>query len=120
MAKIKSSERVLEYANEFKFGVVQLTEQLDVLAADIANVLNLHPVMVYRWRQEFRQGKLVVGSTRRVSMTLDRSSPPAPTKKQLSENERLRKEVARLQKENDLLKKWQGYLAEARQKDSDS
>lgn len=43
MAKIKSSERVLEYANEFKFGVVQLTEQLDGQAADIANVLNVHP-----------------------------------------------------------------------------
>lgn len=120
MAKIKSSERVLEYAKEFKVSVVQLTEQLDVQASDIARVLNLHPMMVYRWRQEFREGKLVVGSTRRVNMTLDKTSPPPPTKKQLSENERLRKEVAQLKKENDLLKKWQGYLTEVRQKDSDS
>jgi len=120
MAKIKSKERVLEYSKEFKVKIVQLTEQLDIQAAQIANVLDLHPMMVYRWRQEYREGKLVSSPTRRVNMTLERKSPPPPTKKQLSENERLKKENARLKKENNLLKKWQRYLAEVKQKDSDS
>lgn len=119
MAKITSDERVLEYSKEFKVKVVELTEQLDVQASQIAKIMGLHPMMVYRWRQEFREGKLIADLSRKVSMTLNRSTDP-PTKKQLSENERLKKENARLKKENDLLKKWQRYLAEVRQKDSDS
>ena len=43
-----------------------------------------------------------------------------PTVKHLSEMDRLKKENARLQKENDLLKKWQRYLAERHQSDLDS
>lgn len=120
MARIRSDERVLEYSKQFKVKVVQMTEQLDIQASKIAAVLELHPMMVYRWRQEYREGKLTSSPSRRVTMTLDRSSPPRPTKKKLSENERLKNENARLKKENELLKKWQRYLAEARQKDSDS
>lgn len=120
MAKIKSSERVLEYSKEFKVGIVELTKKLDVQVTDIAVVLGLHPVMVYRWRQEYKEGKLSSQTTRRVSMTKDHTSPPKPSKKQLSENERLKKENARLKKENDVLKKWQRYLKEIRQNDSDS
>ena len=40
--------------------------------------------------------------------------------KELTENVRLKKDVARLKKENDLLKKWQRYLAEQHQNDLDS
>lgn len=120
MAKILIEERVLEYSKEFKVKVVDLTDQLEVQAADIAKALGLHPMMVYRWRQEYREGKLVADPTRRVSMTMDTPSPPKPSKKQLTENERLKKENARLKKENDLLKKWQRYLAEVRKNDSGS
>ena len=120
MAKIISEERVLEYSKEFKVNVVKLTEQLDVQATQIAEVLELHPMMVYRWRQEYREGKLIAPSTRRVSMTMERSPPRPPTKKQRSEIERLKADNARLKKENSLLKKWQQYLAEARKNDSDS
>ena len=80
MAKILSEERVLEYSNEFKVKIVELTEHLDVQTAQVATVLGLHPVMVYRWRQEYREGKLKSYPHRRVSMTLDRpSSSPPPT-----------------------------------------
>lgn len=40
--------------------------------------------------------------------------------KQLSELDNLKRENARLKKENDLLKKWQRYLAEQHQTDLDS
>ena len=40
--------------------------------------------------------------------------------KQLSEFEKLKKENARLKNESELLKKWQGYLAEQHQNDLDS
>lgn len=119
MAKILSKERVVEYSVEFKIGVVELTRQLDVEAAQIASVLGLHPMMVYRWRQEYREGKFIAKPTRRISMTVE---PPdkqqAPKEK--SEIKRLQREIAELKKENDFLKKWEGYLKEQRQLDSDS
>jgi transposase len=120
MAKILCEERVLEYSKEFKVMVVKLTDGLSVKAIDIADILNLHPMMVYRWRQEFREGKLISNPSRRVNMSLDHREPKPLSKKQLNENELLKKENMRLKKENDLLKKWQQYLAEVRQNDSDS
>jgi transposase len=120
MAKINTDERVIEYAKDFKVCAVKLTERLPVTVVEIAAALNLHPVMVYRWRQEYREGKLIAPPTRRITMSLDKKSPSKPSPKQLSENDRLRKENARLKKEVSLLKKWQGYLAEVRRNDSDS
>ena len=54
MPKILSAERVLEYSAEFKVSVVKLTLELDVKTIDIANVLGLHAVMIYRWGQEYK------------------------------------------------------------------
>ena len=59
MPRILSSERAIEYSVEFKMKVIKLTFELDVKAIDIAKVLNLHSMMIYRWRQESREGKFV-------------------------------------------------------------
>jgi transposase len=115
MAKILSEERVVEYSKEFKVRVVELTKQLDVKVTTIAEILRLHPVMVYRWRQEYREGTLVEHTTRRISMT--KSTNPKTDDKELT---RLQKQVKKLQKENDFLKKWEGYLMAQKQKSSDS
>lgn len=119
MARILCNERVVEYTIEFKAKVVELTQGLNVQAIDIANILGLHPTMVYRWRQEYREGKLVYEPSRRISMTTEKISQPHSSneKKQLK---RLRAQNAKLKQENDILKKWQRYLAELKQKDSDS
>ena len=58
MAKITSEEKVLEYSKDFNVKIVELTHKLDVKAIDIADMLGLHPVMVYRWRREYKEGKL--------------------------------------------------------------
>ncbi|MGD8914217.1 MAG: transposase, partial [Candidatus Thiodiazotropha sp.] len=115
MAKILSEERVVEYSTEFKVRVVELTDQLDVKATTIAEILRLHPVMVYRWRQEYREGTLVENQSRRISMVKS-------TKSKVDDKElkRLQKQVKKLQKENDFLKKWEGYLKAQKQKSSDS
>ncbi|MCU7808344.1 MAG: transposase [Candidatus Thiodiazotropha sp. (ex Semelilucina semeliformis)] len=114
MAKILSSERVVEYTTEFKVKVVALTNHLDVDAVTIAGVLGLHPVMVYRWRQEHREGQLVEQPSRRISMT-----KPSSSKSDEKELKDLRKQVKKLQKENDFLKKWEEYLKAQKQKDLD-
>ena len=120
MAKITSKERVLEYSKDFKLKIVELTHRLDVKAIDIAEVSGLHPVMVYRWRQEYKEGKLRPSPTRKVQMTLKKKTPNKPSKRLLTEKELLKKEIAELKKENEFLKKWQQYLAETKTKNSDS
>ncbi|WP_444919278.1 transposase [Microbulbifer sp. JMSA003] len=64
-----SEERVVTYSTEFKVRVVALTNQLKVDTTTIANIIGLHPVMEYRWRQESREGKLVEKRSRRIGMT---------------------------------------------------
>ena len=116
MARILSTERVVEYTTEFKAKVVALTDHLAVDTVTIAEVLGLHPVMVYRWRQEHREGKLVDRPSRRISMTKRSSSKTESEQKELKQ---LRKEVEKLRKENDFLKKWEEYLKAQKQEDLD-
>jgi len=117
MAKIKSKERVLEYSEEFKYRVVELTNRLNVDAISISDALGLHPVMVYRWRQEYREGKLVDKPSRRISMIKHSKDKREDSSKELKA---LRKKVKELEKENDFLKKWDRYLKDQKRKDSSS
>lgn len=119
MPRILSPERVIEYSVEFKIRVIKLTLELDVKAIDIAKVLNLHPMMIYRWRQEYREGKFVEEPSRRISMTKDTSSPKENKDKD-DEIKRLKKELVEAQKENDFLKKWERYLKDQKSSDLDS
>jgi transposase len=119
MPRILSPERVIEYSVEFKIKIIKLTLELDVKAIDIAKVLNLHPMMIYRWRQEYREGKFIEEPSRRISMTKDTSSPKENKDKD-SEIKRLKKELADAKKENDFLKKWERYLKSQKNSDLDS
>lgn len=119
MAKILSDQRVVEYSVEFKLKVIDLTEKLSVTSVQIAEALGLHPIMVYRWRQEYREGRFVAQPTRRISMTKEPAHKPI-SEKEKSELKRLRQELAKLKKENDFLKKWGRYLKDQKQHDSDS
>ena len=120
MPKILSAERVLEYSAEFKVRVVKLTLELDVKTIDIANVLGLHPVMIYRWRQEYKEGRFVDTPSRRISMTKETAHERTSQKTKEDEIKRLKKELAKAKKENDFLKKWDRYLKDQKKSDSDS
>lgn len=117
MPRILSSERVIEYSVEFKIKVVKLTYELDVKAIDIAKSLNLHPMMIYRWRQEYREGKFVEAPSRRISMT-KKQVTPRDEKTKDDEIKRLEKELCKAKKENDFLKKWDRYLKDQKKNDS--
>jgi transposase len=54
---------------------------------------------------------------RRIGVAKGKDSPST---RELSKLKQLEKENARLKKENDILKKWQRYLAEQHQSDLDS
>ena len=46
------------YSLEFKRLAVALTLHPDILVQEVAEHLGIHPVMLYRWRMEMRNGDL--------------------------------------------------------------
>ena len=69
--------------------------------------------MLSRWRKEFREGKIMVDKRKKV-VSLKKEV------KELNKIKALEKKIAKLEQENDLLKKWQRFLAETHQSDIDS
>ena len=111
MAQFTQHKRTFAYTQHFKVTAVQLSLLETETVNGVAHSLDIHPYMLSRWRKEYREGKLMADK-RRKSI-----HPPKST----SDNERiqqLEKELHRLSMENELLKKWQRYLAEARSKNS--
>lgn len=117
MPRYNKPRKTWQYSTDFKIKAVELSYQEGLQVQQVAAGLDIHPFMLSRWRKEYRDGKIKADGRRRVAVVKDKK---VPTPKQLSELDRLKQENARLQKENDLLKKWQRYLAEQHQSDLDS
>ena len=113
MPKYNNPRKTWLYPNEFKVKAVQLSLLNDVQVKDVAKTLDIHPFMLSRWRKEYREGKLVADKRQKITSM-------AKDKKELDKVKQLEKENARLRQENDLLKKWQRFLAEEHQNDLDS
>lgn len=110
MSKYIKHKKTYKYSNEFKVKAVQLSHLDGIQVKDIAEALDIHPFMLSRLRKEFREGKIVADKRKKV-IKLPR---------EISENDRIRvleKENAKLKMENELLKKWQRFLAERKQSD---
>ena len=113
MPRYTKPRKTWQYTNEFKVKAVELTYLADVKIKDIADTLDIHPFMLSRWRKEYREGKIVA----------DQKTNVTHIKKAKAEVDRvaqLEKENARLKQENNLLKKWQRFLAEKHQQAIDS
>lgn len=113
MPKYNNPRKTWRYTNEFKVKAVQLSSLDGVQIKTVAETLDIHPFMLSRWRKEYREGKIVADKRQKVT-SIKREA------KKLDKVKSLEKEVARLKQENDLLKKWQRYLAEQHQNDLDS
>jgi len=113
MPRYTQPRRTWHYLNEFKVKAVQLSLLEGVQVQEVARTLDIHPFMLSRWRKEYREGKLVADKRKKIT-------PMAKDKRKLDRVKELEKENARLRQENDLLKKWQRYLAEEHQNDLDS
>jgi transposase len=102
------------YTLSFKLQAIKLADHPDVTAIDIAESLGIHPVMLYRWRMEKKNGTL------RENKTMNKKvQPPKKTGKQaatlqtkdaelLKANKRIKeleKSLASKQEELDILKK---------------
>ena len=113
MPRYTQPRRTWHYLNEFKVKAVQLSLLEGVQVKDVAETLDIHPFMLSRWRKEYREGKLIADKRQKII-------PMKKDKKELDKIKQLQKENARLKQENNLLKKWQRYLAEEHQNDLDS
>ena len=113
MPRYHQPRKTWQYTNEFKVKAVELSHLDDVKIKDVAKTLDIHPFMLSRWRKEYREGKIVDDKKKK-------STSLVKEKKELDRLKQLEKENARLRQENDLLKKWQRYLAEQHQNDLDS
>ncbi|MCP4489301.1 MAG: transposase [Gammaproteobacteria bacterium] len=114
MLKAKQQpRRTWKYTEEFKTKAVQLSLLEGVQVNKVAQTLDIHPFMLSRWRKEYREGKII--PDKRNKVTSIRSE-----KADMKKINKLEKEVKRLKQENNLLKKWQRFLAEAHQNDIDS
>lgn len=113
MVRYNQPRKTWRYTDEFKAKAVQLSLLEGVQVQEVATTLDIHPFMLSRWRKEYGEGKIVADKRKKVtSICKDKS--------ELDKVKRLEKEVARLKQENELLKKWQRFLAEEHQRDIDS
>ena len=117
MAKTTKPKRTWQYSKEFKITAVKLSYKEELQVNEVAEMLDIHPFMLSRWRKEYREGKLQGDNKKRMGSRMKKSKV---LEKEMTENARLKQENERLTKENDLLKKWQRYLAEQHQNDLDS
>lgn len=107
------------YTLEFKLQAVRLASHPNVMAKDIAESLGIHPVMLYRWRMEHKNGELRENKhmkakkpspKRRVARTdpaIEKEAELAKAKKRIKELERA---LENRTKELDLLKKAQRFF----------
>lgn len=117
MPRYNNPRKTWRYSNDFKISAVKMSYQPDIQSKQVADGLGIHPLMLSRWRKEYREGKIQGDSHKRVGVS--KKKKPVSAKK-LCEHAQLKKEIERLKKENDLLKKWQQFLAEQHQSDLDS
>ena len=104
MPKYTQPRKTWQYSNEFKVKAVQLSLIEGIQVQEVANTLDIHPLMLSRWRKEYREGKIVADKRKKLE----------------AENKKLEAENKKLKQELDLLKKWQRFLAEEHQQDIDS
>ena len=114
------------YTLAFKLQAVKLANHPDVMSKTIAESLGIHPVMLYRWQMEHRQGDLkenkrmkpVKSSPKRRTLVkpID-ASHEAQLLKAEKRIKELEKALSHREEELDLLKKAQRFF-EVKQKPS--
>jgi transposase len=114
MARIKGPKKTNRYPDEFKIRAVMLANQQDILAKDVADNLGIHPILLYRWGKEYREGKFKVDKRKKKVLI--------ETKKvnEIMRIQQLERENQRLRIENELLKKTIEFNSEIRQRSSNS
>lgn len=113
------------YTLEYKLQAVKLANNPNVMAKDIAESLGIHPVMLYRWRMEHKNGALKenknMKSTKPSPKRLPNQVDPLAAKedelkKALKKIKQLEKSLDNKTEELDLLKKAERFFTQKTKK----
>ena len=85
------------YGDHFKATAVELGALPGVQAQAVAAVLDIHPVMLYRWKKQYRDGEIMGKATKGVL--------ESETQRELVRLKKVEKAHERLKMEHELLKK---------------
>lgn len=105
MAARTGPRKIQRYTAEFKLTAVKLTQIEGIQVKEVAESLDIHPLMLSRWRKEVRDGLIKA----RVSI-----DPTAKQVGDLHEFAKLKREHALLKQEHELLKKAIRFCSEQR------
>lgn len=100
------------YDDDFKATAVALTEIPGVLSKHVAEALDIHEVMLYRWRMEMRRGQIMA---KKRNINID-----PELKSELKRLQRPERDHNLLKEEHDLLKKAIQYSLQKKRKSSSS
>ena len=106
MAARLSRKKLPRYSLQFKLGAVRLTEVPGIEVQVVAEALDIHPVMLSRWRKEARDGVLRV--------TVPRARVKRGAVREIKRLQALERENALLKEEHELLKKAIRFCSERR------
>jgi transposase len=110
----------VQYTVEFKKALVRLANHRYIQVTDMADALNIHPVLIYRWRKELNDGKW------KKQMMPKSKGPVGPTKNDLHQKDlelkkaqtkikQLEKQLKLRQEDIDILKKAERFFEKHRQ-----
>lgn len=111
------------YTLAFKLQAIKLADHQNVTAIDIAESLGIHPVMLYRWRMEKKDGTLhknkhMKKAERPLRKAKSRADPMVEKDAKLLKANKLIKELekslASKQEELDILKKAKRFFAKTK------
>ena len=109
---MKRKEKHTFYNYQFKHTAVKITDHPHIQSVDVAEALNIHPIMLYRRRQEMRDGKI------------EDNEPEARSHTALLEAKAkirtLERQLKQLRDENVILKKAERFFPEKKSRRSGS
>ena len=117
------------YTLAFKLQAVKLANHPEIMSKSVAESLGIHPVMLYRWQMEHRNGVLtenrhMKAATPSPQRRLRRAGSEVARETELVKAQKrikaLEAALASRDEELDLLKKAQRFFAERRQRSSGS
>jgi len=100
------------YGDYFKATAVELGALPGVKASDVAKVLDIHPIMLYRWKKEYRDGEIMKKQ--------DKGTLDAEEKSELKRLRKMKKAHEELLIKHELLKKSIQFCSNQKKKSSSS
>jgi len=70
MPRYNNHKKTNKYSDEFKGKAVVLTHQAGARIKVVANMLDIHPFMLSKWRKEYNEGKIPVPKTKKQTSAI--------------------------------------------------